>query len=540
MLKTKKDYEDCLLKIISPVKAFFTEGGAGIKCGATGVKYGEEITLMEGFARLLWGLAPFWGGSGENKDFEELYIRGIVNGTDPAHKEYWGEITDLSQKLVESAAFGLGLILAPHKIWEPLSEIQKDNFYNWLEKVNTCKCVDNNWNFFPTIVNLGFKMVGREYNKSVVEKFLLRIERYYKGNGWYTDGDTTQADYYISFAIHFYSLIYSKVMEHDDPKRCKIYKERANLFAKDFIYWFDSDGAALAFGRSLTYRFAQCCFWSACVFAEIEPFPMGVIKGIISRNLEWWLNHPIFDNGGVLSVGYAYPNINMAEEYNSFCSPYWALKAFLILAVDAEHPFFKAEVLPLPELEEVHPIPEAKMVIQRINGYVTAITAGQWAAWNPIHVAEKYSKFVYSSKYAFSIPRSYFKIENAGTDNMLTFVKNDMCYVRRECIDCKIEHTGCVYSKWSPLDGVVVESYIIPTKTGHIRKHIVVCDEECSAYDCSFAGTDNLGCVYGPGEKVLIKSAPNSNLINPLTQIAAVKYNFPKGRTLVETEVVYP
>lgn len=329
-------------------------------------------------------------------------------------------------------------------------------------------------------------------------------------------------------------------MENDDPERSQSMKKRAIEFAKDFIYYFDDDGSAIAFGRSLTYRFAQCAFWSACVYAGIEPFPLGVMKGIISRNIEWWMKKPIFDNGEVLSIGYGYPNLCMAESYNSPSSPFWALKSFLILTLDDNHPFFEAEYLPLPELDKLHVIKKAKMVIQRVKGCVWAITAGQWVNWNLMHVAEKYSKFVYSSKYAFSIPGSYSVLENAGTDNMLAFVKNNMCYVRRRCNESVINDDGSVYSKWSPIDGVSVETLIIPTESGHIIKHTVYVNEEYTAYDCSFASEVEAGKIIGEGEVMTIKCSPNTNLIFLETYMKAIKYVFPEGKTSVTTEVVYP
>ena len=540
MLNTKKDFQQCLKKIVQPVKKCYTSGKAGINCGATGVFYGNSIALMEGFARILWGLAPFWCGGGQDDEFERTYLEGIINGTDPDNDEYWGEIGEVDQRMVETAAMGLALILCPDKIWTPLTDKQKDNFYNWLERVNHVSPSDNNWNLFPVIVNLGFRQIGKPYNRAVVDKLLDRIESFYIGDGWYTDGNTRQIDYYIAFAIHFYSLIYAKVMENDDPVRSGIYKERACIFAQDFIHYFADDGSALAFGRSMTYRFAQCCFWSACVYAGIEPFPLGVMKGIIVRNIEWWLDKPIFDNGGILTIGYAYPNICMSEEYNAFGSPYWALKSFLVLALDDEHPFFKAEPLPLPELKRLHIIKKANLVIQRINGYVVALTAGQWANWNPLHVAEKYSKFAYSSKYAFSVPRSYYCLDDAGSDSMLVFVKDDMCYVRRKCTEIKIDDDGTINSKWSPLDGIVVETSIIPTKTGHMRTHTVAAAYDITAYDCSFATADDCGKLYGIGELVGFSCGPNSNIMNPETKMKAIKYDFKKGITSVKTEVVYP
>ena len=35
-------------------------------------------------------------------------------------------------------------------------------------------------------------------------------------------------------------------------RRAALYRQRAQLFAQQFVYWFDANGAALPFGRSLT------------------------------------------------------------------------------------------------------------------------------------------------------------------------------------------------------------------------------------------------------------------------------------------------
>ena len=66
MLHTKKDFIDCLTGIVNPVKEHYTDGKAGAVLGSTGVQYGEEIALFEGFARILWGVAPLWCG-GNNR-----------------------------------------------------------------------------------------------------------------------------------------------------------------------------------------------------------------------------------------------------------------------------------------------------------------------------------------------------------------------------------------------------------------------------------------------------------------------------------------
>lgn len=93
------------------------------------------------------------------------------------------------------------------------------------------------------------------------------------------------------------------------------------MIAKDFIHFFDPSGACIPFGRSLTYRFACASFWGALAFADVDlpgGLSWGVVKGVYLRHLRWWFSRPeIFNSDGTLTIGWAYPNLNMAEAYNS-------------------------------------------------------------------------------------------------------------------------------------------------------------------------------------------------------------------------------
>ena len=230
----------------------------------------------------------------------------------------------------------------------------------------------------------------------------------------------------------------------------------------------------------------------------------------------------------------------MAEHYNAYGSPYWALKAFLFLALDENDEFFKAEPLPLPELSKIKIIPSACMTMQRIGGYAVALTGGQWANWGMTHTPEKYSKFAYSTRYAFSVSRSIEFMYNASPDSTLAFDIDDRILYRRKCIEHSLGEDGSQYSRWSPCSGVTVETVLIPTDNGHIRRHTVDCAFDCTAYDTTFATPiGGGGEIYG-GEEVILSCEPNSNLIYPKTEIKAVKYNFKKGVTTVETTVIYP
>ncbi|MEW9699446.1 DUF2264 domain-containing protein [Paenibacillus sp. SI8] len=351
-IHAKEDLRRAFDELTVPLKPHYSKGSARLYMGQTGTSYTDEVAGFEGFSRILWGLSPLLAGGGES-DLWDIYVEGIRHGTDPAHEEYWGQVSDYDQRLVEMAAFGLTLALVPGKLKEKLSEQELQRLVAWLSQINDHKLYDCNWLFFRVMVQLGFKGAGLPYSRELMEEILIEVERFYLGDGWYTDGVGGHSDYYVPFAIHYYSLVYAVLMEDEDPERSALYKNRAAQFARQFIHWFAEDGSALPYGRSLAYRFSQSAFWSALVFAGVGPFPLGVMKGIILRNLRWWFAQPIFQADGVLTIGYAYPNLVMAENYNAPGSPYWAMKTFLVLALPDEHPFWAAEELPLPQLEAV-------------------------------------------------------------------------------------------------------------------------------------------------------------------------------------------
>lgn len=397
-LKTREDLISALEQLTDPLRPLYSRGGARLAIGGTGASYPAATAEMEGFSRVLWGLVPLLMGGGESGLWDTV-LDGIRHGTDPAHEEYWGVVQDYDQRLVEMAVFGFALAAIPEQIWSPLTQKEQEQLYSWLNQINSHPCYDCNWLFFNVLVNVGFRRVGCPYDAEQLENNLKRMDDFYLGDGWYSDGINGHSDYYVPFAIHYYALLYAKLMEQEDPERSQVFKERARLFATEFLGWFAPDGSALPYGRSLSYRFAQSAFWGALVYAGVEVFPVGVVKGLVLRNLRWWFSQPIFDAGGVLTIGYTYPNLVMAENYNAPGSSYWALKTFLPLALSAEHPFWKEEELPLPDIPAVIVQKPAHLVIVRepASGHVAAFNSGHLYTNEHTHTSAKYEKFVYST-----------------------------------------------------------------------------------------------------------------------------------------------
>ena len=543
-------------KFLDPLKPYYSAGCARLHLGETGVTYNRSAIELEAFSRPLWALVPFWVGGGSDPQFEEIYRKGLAAGADPENPEYWGTTGEYDQCYVEMAAIACGILTAPEKLWTPLSDTEKQNLAAWLGQINVHTIPDCNWQFFRILVNLALKSVGMSYSPELLEDGLCKIDSYYSGDGWSTDGASIQKDYYIPWAIQYYGLLYSKLAADTDPRRAELYRRRAQLFAQQFVYWFDANGAALPFGRSLTYRFAQNSFWAACIWAGLEPLPLPVMKGLIVRNFNWWLKQKMFDRDGILTIGYCYPQMYMAERYNAPGSPYWGMKSFLLLALPDDHPFWSAEAAPMPALEWLKPMPYANMLVQRRAGRVTAYAAGVNEGHGHGQFPEKYAKFAYDTRFGFCASRSREVLNQAAPDSMLAFVIDDNVFVRKVSKTWKIE-AGAVTAQWSPFPGIEVTTTITPTSTGHRRHHEIDSIYECDAYDCGFAvpnfapdykecaedGLATASCdtlrsaVAGRGEAVVIGCDPNTSLYFTNVHLPAVKYHIPKGHTELDTEI---
>ncbi|MBP1559747.1 MAG: DUF2264 domain-containing protein [Oscillospiraceae bacterium] len=557
MLNSKQDFIDCMLKMADPLIPYFSEKKARLHLGDTGVYYNKAAVSMEGISRLLWGFVPLFAGGHRNEKWQEIFKSALTEGTNPESEEFWGTFSDKDQKFVEMAAISYGILFARESVWDVLDEKAQDNLADYLYAINEYTLPECNWVLFAVLVNLALKSVGRKYSAEKLEKYLDLTESFYSGDGWYRDGDSNQKDYYISFAIHFYCLIYAKLMENEDARRSELFKERAMIFAKQFIYWFDSTGEALPFGRSLTYRFSQVSFFSACVIAGIEPFTLGQMKGLIARHIENWLTRDIFDRNGILTIGYGYPNLIMAEAYNAPGSPYWAFKTFAFLMLPDEHPFWSAEAEPFPELAPLSSQPFGDKLMYHYGNHAAAYPVGIFSPQGHGQSVAKYGKFVYDTCFGFNVAKSSYNVFENSPDSMLAFEVDGDCHVRRISLETNISEKE-TWSKWNPYPGIIVETTIVPDENGHTRYHKVTSEVECYAYDTGFAvacrdedmaeqktdgGTATVENVFsvctvsGSGEAVVLDNSPNTNVLYRKTKMPAVKYFIPRGKTNIVTRV---
>ncbi len=480
-LRNRDDLRRLLEDMVEPLYDHFSPGRARVELAANRASYGDPASALEGYSRPLWGLAPLAAGGGKFAHWD-LWREGLVNGTDPKHPEYWGLAGDFDQRSVEQGAFGFALALAPNELWKPLTSAQRANLVAWLRRIHEVKLVRSNWLFFRVLVQLGLHQVGETWDEKVLDSDLSQIESFYLRDGWSTDGpegapwrDGRTGDYYVPMAIHFYGLVYARLASSADPARSARIVERARLFAREFQHYFAADGSALPFGRSLAYRFAQGAFWGGLAYAGVEALPWPVIKGIYLRHLRWWMRQPIFTETGLLTIGYAYPNLLMAESYNSPGSPYWALKAFLPLALPDSHPFWRAEEAPLPPRRAALTSPGSRLVLTTDprSRDVVALAPGQRVLDWPRNAPHKYSKFTYGNRFGFAVTSGASIPAEGGLDGELSLSDDERYFRRRDFAHPTEVREGAACSLWKPWPDVEVRTWLVAAPEGHVRLHHV-------------------------------------------------------------------
>lgn len=353
-LRTRDDVVAATIALLRPLQqACFSPQSGRVRIPvATGAHFDEAAAQLEGFARPLWAVGALLEGSSEGSaEVLNPWIRGIAVGTDPEHPEYWGDINNMDQRMVESEIVSYALLAAPERMFHAQSPTVQANIVAWLRQMSGKAMPPTNWLWFRVMANLALLRLTKEDEKEEKDAVLVdqmkddlaKLDSYYIGDGWSSDGawlteeqqtaeeeearlhgsrDTgigRQVDYYSgSFAIQFSQLLYCRYGGADfDPARAERYRTMARQFGATFWRYFDADGAAIPFGRSLTYRFACGGFFAALAVAKVEDMPAplntpGVIKGFLLRHLRWWATHSadMFSQDGTMTIGWQYPCVS--------------------------------------------------------------------------------------------------------------------------------------------------------------------------------------------------------------------------------------
>lgn len=287
--QTRPQFQAAAKTLLDALRPFHFPGGARIKLGlATGTHFDDVAAQLEGFARPLWAIGALAHADtlspSEKAETIEPFVRGLANGTDPTHEEYWGPVVLRDQRMVEMEIISFALLAAPETLFHSQTEGAKRNITSWLQTINGKDFPTTNWLWFRVMTNLALVRVcgvPQEEVLGAMQADLELMEEFYRGEGWAADGmwgdEGRQVDYYSgSFAIQFSQLVYVRMAGDLDPERCERFRRRAREFAGSFWRYFDGNGM-----YGLESKVSCLIQWLLIYTTQVLLSPLAAVSHIV-------------------------------------------------------------------------------------------------------------------------------------------------------------------------------------------------------------------------------------------------------------------
>ncbi|MFJ3892296.1 DUF2264 domain-containing protein [Streptomyces sp. NPDC090083] len=449
---TRAHWEKAADTLLAAVEPYATEDRALYHLPGTRTSWSGRLSDgLEGYARTLL-LAAFR----RDETALERYADGLAAGV----AGVWPRIEDRSQPLVEAASVALALRLTRPLLWDRLDDPVRQRAAAWLADALTAEPWPCNWELFPVTVGGFLQDVGHEPDASrkAIDRGLSRIEDWYAGDGWYTDGDGRKFDYYNGWAMHLYPVLHAWLA--DDPRLLDLYGGRLERHLADYARLFGADGAPMLQGRSLTYRFATTApLWLGALTGR-TPLAPGETRRLASGALKYFLERDAVDADGLLTLGWHGPDEAFLQGYSGPASPYWASKGFLGLLLPPDHEVWTAPEEPGPaeRQDAVTPVAPANWLLQstRSDGLVRLHNHGS----EDVRYDPYYTRLAYST---VTVPSSSY-------DNSV-IVGGDPS--RTEIVPLGVGE-GWAASRHTAAHGAQVVSLVVAEGAVEVRAHLVV------------------------------------------------------------------
>jgi len=378
-------WRDAAESLLRPLVALMRPGKADLPLRGMASNHGAQADRLESFARPCL-LAAHWLATRpapqeklSRAEVAAWFRAGLLIGTNPSSPEYWGPTANHHQHTVEMAAMTLAFQAARPWLWEPLTRPERDQVARWLASIRGAGLHRNNHMFFNvmTLAFLAQEGYARHSDAPVMRHLLEVIEGMSIGGGWFIDGMNETIDYYQAYAFHYYGPWWAKLYGHTDEKRTQRWKDWLGQFLKDYVHFFATSGENPPFGRSMCYRFAASAPFGLAEFCGVSAIPPGQARRLCTRNLSFFLEQPIRQDQGALSLGWTDEFPPAVEAYSCAGSSYWAAKAFAPLLLPPEHRFWQVPEEPLPceTGGTQRAIPQAGLVVRSHAGEVEVLNS---------------------------------------------------------------------------------------------------------------------------------------------------------------------
>lgn len=315
----------------------------------------DEITHLEAVGRTLAGVAPWLALPDDDteegklrKQMREEVLKGLKNAVDPNSPDKLN-FTKQAQPIVDAAYLVHAFLRAPKALWEPLDKVTQQRYIDSFKALRDRTGAYNNWLLFTGLTEAFLMQQGERADQFRLRVSKNKIQEWYVGDGWYSDGSRFSMDYYNSYVLNPMMVA---MMETLVPFRWASQKEYEQALSRMVRHAefceriIGPDGTYPAFGRSVTYRTAA--FQSLADVALrgklpsfIKPAQVRCALTAVHRNM--YEGNQNFDKDGWLVLGFNGHQPEVADGYTSTGSLYMATLSFLPLGLPADNPFWTDE-----------------------------------------------------------------------------------------------------------------------------------------------------------------------------------------------------
>lgn len=318
----------------------------------------KDVTYMECFGRLMAGLAPWLSLPDDDtaegvqrKQLREWALSSYKQAVDPAAPDYllWRQE---GQTLVDAAYIAESFLRGYDALWLPLDSLTKQRYINEFTQLRRVDPSYSNWLLFSATVESFLRKTGAPSDTYRISSSLRKIEEWYVGDGWYSDGPHFAFDYYNSFVIHPMYIealeIFTEAGKHKkiwNMPGCDYHKAiaRAQRFGMILERLISPEGTLPVVGRSITYRTGSLQTLALLAWRNWLPEELSngqVRAGMTAVIKRMFGNNRNFNEKDFLTLGFNGSQPGISDYYTNNGSLYMASLAFLPLGLPADAPFW--------------------------------------------------------------------------------------------------------------------------------------------------------------------------------------------------------